>query len=74
MPSPEFKSATSCVIFLVKISTELLKNIRRIGQGFPHIRVCPWMVPHLVSSCLGLFSAIYVYVISAFYYHAKCDC
>jgi len=27
-------------------------------------------VPHLVSSCLGLSSTIYVYVLSAFYYHA----
>jgi len=26
-------------------------------------------VPHLVSSCLGLSSTVYVYVLSAFYYH-----
>ena len=23
--------------------------LRRIDQGFPHIGVCPWLVPHLVS-------------------------
>ena len=26
-------------------------------------------MPHLVSSCLGLSSTVYVYVLSAFYYH-----
>ena len=55
----------------MSLSVELLKNIRRIYQGLPHIRVCPWLVPHIVSSCLGLSSAIYVYVLSAFYYHAN---
>jgi len=43
--------------------------IRRIDQGFPHIGVCHWLVPHLVSSCLGLFSDVYVYVLFAIYYH-----
>ena len=43
---------------------------RRIDQGFPHIGVCPWLAPHLVSSCLGLSSAIYVYVLSAVYFNA----
>jgi len=57
-------------ICIISLSPELLKNIRRIDQGFPHIGVCPLLVPHLVSSCLGLSSIIYVYVLSAFYYHA----
>jgi len=46
------------------------EHIRRIDQGFPHIGVRPWLAPHLVSSCLGLSSAIYVYVLSAFYFNA----
>ncbi len=36
-------------------------------QGYPHIGVCPWLVPHLMSSCLGLASAIYMYVLSVVY-------
>ena len=43
-------------ISTISLSAELLKNIRRIDQGFPHIGVCPQLVPHLVSSCLGLSS------------------
>ena len=62
--SIDFKS-----LYSISLSTELLKNIRRIDQGFPHIGVCPWLVPHLVSSCLGLSFVVYVYVLSAFYYH-----
>ena len=57
-------------VYVLSLSAELLKNIRRIDQGFPNIGVCPWLAPHLVSICFGLFSAIYVYVISALYYHA----
>ena len=56
-------------MYYLSLSAEPLKNIRRIDQGFPHIGVCPWLVPHLVSSCLGLSSTVYVYVLSAFYYH-----
>jgi len=43
--------------------------IRRIDQRVLHIGVCPWLVPYLVSSCLGLSSTVIVYVISAFHYH-----
>ena len=56
-------------VYVLSLSAELLKNIRRIDQGFPHIGVCPSLAPHLVSSCLGLFSDVYVYVLSALYYH-----
>ena len=45
------------------------EHIRRIDQGFPHIGVCPWLAPHLVSSCIGLSFAIYVYVLSAVYFN-----
>ena len=58
-------------MYYLYLSAELLKNIRRFDQGFPHIGVCPWLVPHLVFSCLGLSSIFYVYVLSAFYYHAN---
>ena len=56
-------------VLSLSLSVELLKNIRRFVQGFPHTGVCPWLVPHLVSSCLGLSSTVYVYVLSTFYYH-----
>lgn len=58
-------------VYVLSLSTELLKNIRRIDQGFPHIGVCPWLEPHLVSSCLGLSSVIYVYVLSVVYFNAN---
>ena len=57
---------------LLSLSLSLLKfeeHKRRIDQGFPHIGVCPWLVPHLSSSCLGLSFAIYVYVLSAVYFN-----
>ena len=57
-------------VYVLSLSVELWKNIRRIDQGFPHIGVCPWLAPHLVSSCLGLSSAIYVYVLSTVYINA----
>ena len=44
------------------------EHIRRIDQGFPNIGVGPWIVLHLVSSCLGMSSAIYVYVLFAVYF------
>ena len=53
----------------LSLFAELLKNIRRIDQGFPHIGVCPWLAPHLVSSCLGLSSLIYIYVLFAIYFN-----
>ena len=56
-------------VYVLSLFAELLKNIKRIDQGFPHIGVCPWLVPHLVSSCLGLSSAIYVYVLFAVYFN-----
>jgi len=43
----------------------------RIDQGFPHIGVCPWLVPHLMSSFLSLFSAIYIYVLFVVYFNAN---
>lgn len=59
-------------VFVLSFFVELLKNIR-IDQGFPHIVVCShWchILCSLVLACFGLFYAVYVYVLSALYYHA----
>jgi len=56
-------------LYYIFLSAELLNNIKRIDQRFPHIWICPWLAPHLVSYCLGLSSDVYVYVLSALYYH-----
>ena len=61
---------TSVVNVLTLSLLNFEEHKRRIDQGFPHIGVCPWLAPHLVSSCLGLSSDVYLYVLSAIYYDA----
>lgn len=55
--------------FVVNVLSLSLLNFeehkRIIDQGF-----CPWLAPHPVSSCLGLPSMIYIYVLFAFYFNA----
>jgi len=61
------------IVNVLSLSLSLLnfeEHKRRIDQGFPHIGVCPWLAPHLVFSCLGLSSAIYIYVLFAIYLNA----
>lgn len=80
VPSPEFRSATSCVNFLEKISAiilskkfmyiyylsaQLLKNIRRIDQGFPTLGFVPgWhhiLCPLLLACLLRFMFMFYLH-------------
>jgi hypothetical protein len=67
------QSVDFCCKRIISLSLSLLnfeEHKGRIDQGFPHIGVCPWLAPHLVSSCHGFSSAIYIYVLSAVYLNA----
>ena len=70
--SRQVKVLTS-IVNVLSLSLSLMnfeEQKRRIDQGFPHIGVCPWLMPHLVSTCLGLSSTIYIYVLSAVYFNS----
>ena len=62
------------IVNVLSLSLSVLnfeEHKRRIDQGFPHIGVCPWLAPHLVSSCLGLSFVLYIYVLSVVYLNAN---
>ena len=57
-----------CIISLSLFLCWTLKIKEDLIKGFPtHCGVCPWLTPYLVSSCIGLSSAFYIYVLSAVY-------
>jgi len=54
-------------IFVLFLSTELLKIKEDLMKGLPHIGVCPWLAATSCVSCLGLFSIDHLNVLFALY-------
>jgi len=54
-------------IFVLFLSTKLLKIKEYLIKGFPHIGVCPWLATTSCVSCLGLFSVDRLNVLSTLY-------